>query len=160
MHSMFADMSKGNQSIRFSEHPAAHQKVLTEKDESSWCFVDISAEAGSGSSICETDATNENNGREPSHLPPPKPYFDRSNRSLPKVANLVRTRSSSPQRPEQLFKKFLELRGMMESAPQICSSRAAHNRIIGCEVLKFENCKFRGALLYRNEEFEQLLDEL
>ena len=74
------------------------------------------------------------------HMPPPKPYFDRST-SAPNTLNrlqLARLRSSSPPRPQKLPLRIAVLRGLTQSLPMISPSRASHNRIIGYGVLSAE----------------------
>ena len=95
-------------------------------------------------------------------MPPPKPYFERSTSSsnMAKALRLTRARSSSPPRP-QLSKRFSELRGLTQSMPSICSSRAAHNRVIGCVVLQSElERRSEQKEHQRAQEFEALLESL
>ena len=103
------------------------------------------------------------------YLPPPKPFFDRckSTSYISNAVQLIRARSSSELSPPKphLSQKISEMRGMTQSMPSMCSSRAAHNRVLGCAVLQSEidsDSRRRSELKAKQRavEFDTFLENL
>ena len=126
--------------------PIRDKALVTEKDSPS-CVMDAGPYY-QHLKAADFESVSLYEDQQQSSLPPLKPFLDRSNRPHSECAILVCTRSSSPSRAELLPRKLLELRGMLQSAPEMCSWRTVHNRIIGlkCSALKTPNLTWHSPI--------------